>query len=146
MILEIEINRIEIHESDNTNTEVKIKTNAPDSSNQEYKHAWDADQMEDFTQMEVPDCSFPPVALSFQLASQCKTHRFFFIVLFYVVCFWYLFWSYLETNGNSWYLCPCFCMTLKECMQPRILEYMGNISQKTQCCFAINSVVCLWPL
>lgn len=35
--------------------------NAPDSSNQEYKHARDADQIKEFTQMDVPDCSFPPV-------------------------------------------------------------------------------------
>lgn len=54
---------------------------------------------------------FFPVALSFPVTFQCKISQL-FILLFSFGCFLlpskfqYLFWPYLKTNGNSWYLCP----------------------------------------
>ena len=108
-------------------------------------HAWDSNNyMNDLIMMTcrwkyqiVKSCMFffQLQHCLFQWRSNANSGSF-FTHLFSFGCFLlpgkfqYLFWPYLKTNGNSWYLCPLLLHALKECMQRRILEYRCNINQK----------------
>ena len=86
-------------------------------------------------EMEKPDSKFiflySPNALSCPLAFQCKISQLFFILSFVFCSLPVSFFG--VTSRQRELVIPlslCFCMALKECMQPRILGYRCNIIQK----------------